>query len=403
MQLMENNKLPHLCSDKECTGCMACVNACNKSALSIVKNEEGFYRCQLDSEKCVGCHLCEKSCPIITPPARFEQKQMKVFAGWHKDDTIRMASSSGGAFTALAEIILSKGGYVAGAVYTEDMDIEHRIISSFDDLAKLRLSKYSQSRIGNLFSEIKALLQVDKYVLFVGTACQAIGLKSYLRKDYDKLICADIICHGVPSINLLHAYLKWIEPKTGKILHVNFRDKQKGWYDNLRVVSNTKGISKSMKGEDDAYWVAFNRNNCLQESCYDCKVQGFPRCSDITLADFWRIGHNIPFGYKDQIEKGISMILVNNPKSQWIVDEAKKNMYLEERTFEEVLGGNKAGLGKNYRPVSRDTIYKDLLSLPFEKFRVKYMKPTMKENLVKIFRERLPFSIIKFIRLKKQK
>lgn len=400
---MENKTLPNLCGDKECTGCLACVNSCNKEALSVIKNEEGFYRWNLDVEKCIGCHLCEKSCPIITPPTRFAQSDIKVFAGWHLDEDIRMQSSSGGAFTALAESILSKGGCVVGAVYTEDMTIEHQIISTYEDISKLRLSKYSQSKIGSVFTDVKSLLQEGRYVLFVGTACQAAGLKSYLRKDYDNLICTDIICHGVPSINFLQAYLKWIEPKTGKIVHVNFRDKQKGWYDNLRVVRNSEGMSKSMKGDDDAYWVAFNRNNCLQESCYDCNAQGFPRCSDITLADFWRIGHQVPFGHKDEIEKGVSMILVNNPKSQWIVEEARKTMYLEERAFDEALVGNKAGLGKNYRPASRDSIYKDLKTMSFEQFRIKYMKPTFKETLVKLFRERLPFSVIKFIRLRKQK
>lgn len=400
---MENKTLPNLCGDKECTGCLACVNSCNKEALSVIKNEEGFYRWNLDVEKCIGCHLCEKSCPIITPPTRFAQSDIKVFAGWHLDEDIRMQSSSGGAFTALAESILSKGGCVVGAVYTEDMTIEHQIISTYEDLSKLRLSKYSQSKIGSVFTDVKSLLQEGRYVLFVGTACQAAGLKSYLRKDYDNLICTDIICHGVPSIDLLQAYLNWIEPKTGKVEHINFRDKQKGWYDNLRVVRNSEGKVSSMKGDDDAYWVAFNRNNCLQECCYDCKTQGFPRCSDITLADFWRIGHNVPFGHKEEIEKGVSMILVNNSKIQWLVDEARKTMYLEERTFDEALGGNKAGLGKNCRPASRDTIYQELRTLSFEQFRLKYMKPTMKENLVKVFRERLPFSVIKYIRLRQQK
>ena len=78
-------------------------------------------------------------------------------------------------------------------------------------------------------------------------------------------------------------------------------------------------------------------------------------------------------------------------------------MYLEERTFDEALAGNKAGLGKNNRPASRDTIYQDLRTLSFEQFRLKYMKPSMKENLVKVFRERLPYSVIKYIRLRKQK
>lgn len=400
---MENKILPQLCGDKECTGCLACVNACNKGALAIVQNDEGYYRPSLDTDKCIGCYLCEKSCPILNAPARNNQEEIKVYAGWHKDENVRMSSSSGGAFTALADVVLENGGCVVAAAYTDDMRIEHTIIRKREDLGKLRLSKYAQSRIGNVLKEVKALLQDDKYVLFVGTACQAAGLKSFLRKDYEKLVCSDIICHGVPSIDLLQAYLKWVEPKTGKVVHVNFRDKQKGWYDNLRVMRNADGKTMSMKGEDDAYWVAFNRNNCLQECCYDCKAQGFPRASDITLADFWQIGHNVPFGHKDEIEKGISMIVVNKLSAQWIVDAAARDMYLEERTYDEAISGNQAGVKSSFRPASRDSFYMDLKTMVFEVFRHKYMKPSSKENLVKAFRERLPFWLIKQIRLKKQK
>ena len=381
---------------------MACVNACNKDALTIRTDGEGFYRWNLDAEKCVGCHMCEKSCPIFTPPARQEMENVRVFAGWHKDDKIRKGSSSGGAFTALAEVVLKKGGIVVGAAYTKDLHIEHTIINNIEDLCKLRLSKYAQSRIGKVLTEVREHLKQGRVVLFVGTACQTAGLKNFLHKEYENLICADIICHGVPSIDLLHSYLTWISPKVGGVKHINFRDKTKGWYDNLRIVTTLAGTQKAMKGNDDAYWVAFNRNNCLQECCYDCKAQDFPRASDITLADFWRIGHQIPFGHKDEIEKGVSMIIVNNPKTQWIVEEAKNTMYLEERTFEEAIGGNKAGFGKNHRPASRNTIYTDLKTMSFEQFRIKYMKPTMKENLVKLFRERLPYFVIKYVRLKKQ-
>lgn len=399
---MENKLLPRLSADNECTGCMACVNACEKGALSIVQNTEGYYRPSLEATICIGCRLCEKSCPIQSPPQRYVQDSVRVYAGWHKNDIIRLSSSSGGAFTALAEVMLEKGGYVAGAVYTDDMHIEHRIINRREDIGKLRLSKYAQSHMGNVMTEVKTLLQGNKHVLFVGTACQTAGLKSYLRKNYDNLVCADIICHGVPSISFLQAYLNWIEPKTGKVKHINFRDKQKGWYDNLRVVQNSEGKYWTMKGNDDAYWVAFSRNVCLQECCYDCKAQGFPRSSDITLADFWRIGQNQPFGHKEDIEKGVSMIVVNNPSAQWIVDAAAKDMYLTERTFDEAISGNQTGVKSSKRPAERDTFYTDLNSVPFETLRQKYMRPTSKEFLVKAFRERLPFGLIKYIRMKKQ-
>ena len=398
-----DKRLPQLCDDQDCTGCMACLTACNKDALLMTTNEEGFYRPLLLTDKCVMCGLCEKCCPILNSPSYHKQEELKVFAALHKKDEIRRNSSSGGAFTVLAEIVLESGGVVFGASYSVDMHIEHISIENKEELPKLRLSKYAQSKIDNILVSVRDYLKKGRQVLFVGTPCQTAGLKTFLRKDYENLICVDFICHGVPSNDLLQVYLKWLEPKMGKAVHVNFRNKQKGWYDNLRVITNIDGISKTIRGDDDAYWIAYSRNICLQECCYYCKSQGFPRCSDISLADFWRIGHKIPFGNKHEIEKGVSMIIVNNPLVQKVIDKARNKMFMEERTLEEAIIGNLSGVKSSVRPITRETFYKDLNIMSFEQFRLKYMKPSLKENLIKVFRERIPFSVIKFIRLSKQK
>ena len=58
------------------------------------------------------------------------------------------------------------------------------------DLNKFMGSKYAQSTIGDSYKQVKDFLDNDRYVLFTGTPCQIEGLKSYLRKDYDKFIYA---------------------------------------------------------------------------------------------------------------------------------------------------------------------------------------------------------------------
>ena len=57
---MMHHSLPQLCSDDTCTGCGACASVCEKEAIQLLPNEEGFYRPQIDSSKCVPCGLCEK-------------------------------------------------------------------------------------------------------------------------------------------------------------------------------------------------------------------------------------------------------------------------------------------------------------------------------------------------------
>lgn len=401
---MESKRLPQLCDDKKCTGCMACINACNADAMTRCSNEEGFYRPKLDADKCVRCGLCEKSCPVLNKPnTHFSSEGLKVYAVWHKDDNIRKNSSSGGAFTALAETVLKKGGVVFGAAYDDDMRIEHVATENIEGLDRLRLSKYAQSRVGNTMRQVRDYLRSGRFVMYVGTPCQVAGLKLFLNKDYENLLTVDIICHGVPSIAFLQKYLEWLGNKYGKVKHINFRDKRKGWYDALRVITTQQNTESVMKGENDNYWVGFSNNNNLQYSCYNCLFQTFPRVSDITIADFWGIGKQFPFGHKEEIEKGISMVVVNNSRKQYFFEEATEKMFVEERNIEEARIGNSTALKESRCPASRATIYQDLQSMDYDSFRKKYLGTTKKQDLVKLFREWLPSGIVKWVRLRSQK
>lgn len=381
---------------------MACVNSCNKSAIVIVQDNEGFYRPQINTDICVNCGLCVKACPVINPPKE-TYKPSTVYAAWHLNECVRNESSSGGAFSALAETILEQGGIVCGAAYVDGITIQHCIIEQKEDLYKLRLSKYAQSQIGLVFKEIKRELINGRKVLFCGTPCQAAGIRKYLVKDYENLVICDFICHGTPSIKMLQKWVQWIEKRYGEITHLNFRSKIKGWYDALRVATLKNGKKVVMRGKNDAYWVGFSSNNNLQESCYNCQFVGIERNSDITIADFWGIGKQIPFGNIDEIEKGISCIIINSSKGNNIVEESKNKMATLERTIEEVLQGNQTMLKPCKRPDSRNSIYADIESLNYEEFRQKYLSPSRKMKLVKIWREYVPSSIVKRIRTRDQK
>ncbi len=402
---MMSHKLPRLCEDDICTGCGACTSICEKEALRLVPSEEGFYRPLIDENKCISCGLCEKVCPVLTNSKESIPltNNRTVYAAWHKDEKVRAESSSGGAFSALAETILEKGGIVCGAAYANDMSVSHICIEQKADLSKLRLSKYVQSYIGNAFREIKEYAKQGRTILFCGTPCQAAGLRSFLRKDYPNIICCDFICHGVPSPLMYKKYLEWIEGKYGKISHINFRHKKKGWYDALRMITLLSGNKYFLRNNNDAYWLAFNDNKNLQMACYDCHYLGFPRKTDITIADFWGIGRSIPFGHIDEIEKGVSLLIGNSDKGKTLINQSKDKMECFERTIEEAINRNQAGVRSSELPESRKNFYQDLNQLSFDEMRYKYMVPNMKTRLVKVFREYMPFWLIKSIRMKGQK
>lgn len=396
---------PKLCDDDICTGCSACVNICAFGALTIGTNGEGFYRPKLDTNKCIGCQKCLKSCPVISKPNLVNKNGScsKVWAAWHKNASIRKNSSSGGAFSALASMVLRNGGLVVGAAYNEHLEVCHIIVDDESELYRLRQSKYVQSNMGLCMRDVRKLLNKGKMVMFVGTPCQCAGMRKVIGKDNENLLLVDFICHGVPSATMLNKWIQWLRNTVGMITNIEFRNKCKGWYDAVRVVTLQSGKKKILKGKNDSYWVGFNNNNNnLQFSCYDCQFLGLPRLSDITIADFWGIGHHISFGHKTEIENGVSMVIANHSRAVEFVEKCD-DLEKFERTIEEVTKRNQAALHSCVMPKSRKTFYTDLEKLPFNEFIDNYLIPDNKTKLVKIWREYLPSWLIRSVRTLKQK
>ncbi len=86
--------------------------------------------------------------------------------------------------------------------------VRHIGVERIHELGKLQGSKYVQSQMGSIYLEVKEKLNRGKIVYFSGTPCQVDGLIAFLGKEYDNLICQDIICHGVPSPKIWKQYLK---------------------------------------------------------------------------------------------------------------------------------------------------------------------------------------------------
>ena len=72
------------------------------------------------------------------------------------------------------------------------------MISSKDELYKLRGSKYVRSDSGNIFNVVREKLDGGNYVLFSGTPCQVVALYNVLGKDYEKLITVDLFVRVFP-------------------------------------------------------------------------------------------------------------------------------------------------------------------------------------------------------------
>lgn len=327
--------MPTLATIEQCTGCSACSNVCTKNAITMKENDEGFLYPIIDSSRCINCGICEKICPI-THPTALENNNPFVYAFWSKKD--RTISSSGGAFSAFARLILHRGGIVFGAVYDDFLSLHHTSTESIEGLKPMRGSKYIQSRIDYIFKDIRIALQKKRWVLFCGTPCQVAGLQSFLRKDYETLITLDLACHGVPSNKIFQSYIKKLYKKYSitSIKQFEFR-RMKGWgFAPSFIDDNNK--RHRLFGVDALYMEAFNASALFRKSCYNCPYSSIPRIGDCTIADFWGIGR---YGqtFKHDVMQGVSLVLVNTTKGERAFKELN-DVFYEQRTLEEALKEN---------------------------------------------------------------
>ena len=229
-----------------CCGCTACANKCPRNAIKMVEDDKGFLYPYIDRKKCINCGLCDKVCPIINK--RKTENYPKAYAAINKDEKIRLNSSSGGIFSALANYILEEQGIIFGAAFSDDFLVKHIMIDNKDDLYKLRTSKYLQSSLGDIYKEVEKKLNEGKKVLFTGTSCQINGLYGYLNKIYENLYTQDIICHGVPSPKVWKNYLKYRQEKDLESpTKINFREKTIGWIKKLEKYLPSDACDKLMK------------------------------------------------------------------------------------------------------------------------------------------------------------
>ena len=188
------------------------------------EDEEGFLYPLVDFDKCIDCHLCEKTCPCLNQEE--SQEPLSCYAAKNTDEEIRKQSSSGGIFTAIAERLIAEGGVVFGACFDNNWQVFHTCVETKQGLAAFRGSKYVQSQIGETFKQTESFLKEGRKVLFSGTPCQISGLNHYLRKEHNNLLTIEVVCHGVPSPKIWREYLESLNLMN--IGHISHKDKSTG-------------------------------------------------------------------------------------------------------------------------------------------------------------------------------
>lgn len=312
---------------EQCVICGNCSNVCPVSAISFSNDEKMFLYPSIDMDKCIKCNKCESVCPTLNPLP--QNKAFESYAVKHKNKQVRINSSSGGLFSALAQAVITDGGYVCGAAFDDDFYVRHIIVDKLEDIALLRGSKYVQSDLDNCFFEIYKLLSESKTVLFSGCPCQCSALKVYLnqKKYTGNLFIIDFICHGILSRTLFQEYLFDLQSKKkSPVKEFNFRSKQYGWIDSGPTISFESGKRCTWPLYEDTYMQGYFQGLCMRESCYTCQYKNFHSGSDLTMGDFWGAETLIPKFY-DNI--GVSLCCIQTEKGSRLFNQAKKELEVE--------------------------------------------------------------------------
>ena len=360
---------------KSCCGCHGCEQICPSGAIKFVEDTEGFVYPQVN-ESCIECGKCEAVCPIISGPRRYTAD--KGFAAFLKDKSALNRSSSGGVFAAAAKTILECGGMVIGCGEAVVGHPKHIVVTNEEDLKLLQGSKYVQSDISGMYTQIEDQLKTGRLVLFSGTPCQVAGLRKYVG-EHDNLYTVDLICHGVPSRKMYKSYLKWLEKKTGaQVEHFRFRSKDKHDWSLTYQVLFREG-EKVKKQEKIAtlspYYHQFLCGMTYRESCYTCGFACPERCGDLTIGDFWGIEQVMPEFYN---LNGVSAVLVNSPQGCQLWSAMQEKLMTKEVPVHQIVAHNGQLNHPTKRPTERNAIYECLNQKGYDTVAKIFIDPKMK-------------------------
>lgn len=372
------------------------MNVCPKGAIEMREDSAGFKFPHIDTSKCIECGLCLKVCKFENPELVYPRA---AYICQLKDENTLLLSTSGGAFRAMAEKIIERGGVVFGCAYTENEGglVPTTIaVDNIEELPKLSGSKYVQSEMGFAYKKAKGFLDKGRLVLFSGTPCHISGLYSYLGKSYDNVYTTDLICHGVPNLKMFQSELSRIEKKyKSAVKSFCFRDKRivGGTWSTFMCsfkLGNGKSYCKSY--ENIAYFDLFLKGGDItRDSCSKCPYARQERVSDIIIGDAWgaEIAHpdfEKSRGGDFNFKNGLSLVSVNTDKG--------------EKLFSELCS-----LKDKLVDYSGMVKFNPQLGFPMRQSpnRVKYMRAFEKSGISGLYSERLKIEWLPMLRRKIRK
>lgn len=373
-----------LVSYKQCFACHACSGICPQNAIDYIY-KDGFSYPQINQELCIDCGACGTVCPALDVNNRIKNKPM-LYSYQHLQSNVIKESSSGGAFTAISDTIIERGGAVAGAILDKNNMAVHTIVTSKQARDGMRGAKYVQSELKeDIYKEVVRLLKEKKQVLFSGTPCQVEAIRKYCnarKVECEGLVLCALVCHGASSPDVWKRYISsFVEEHQAKDVVVNFRNKKNGWRQNK--ITATVGKKEF---DLDEYSSLYFSLLCNRESCFTCPFTTVYRNCDITIGDFWSINN---FDTSISEEEGVSMILVHTRKGEKLVEHCKNWGSLKRYDYDPQVGLQPA-LNKPYtKPIEYPAFWKDYKTKSWSFLVKKYTSTSFCQRVRRFIRRKI--------------
>ncbi len=363
-----------VCQEKQCAGCMACVDSCPVNAIAVV-DYVNYYNAEIDENKCIHCNLCHRICQKNNVP---EKKDPIYWAqGWSNDTCVRNRSSSGGFAYEIMKAFLKIGGCVCSCRF-DNGAFTFAFTEKEDEIKLFSGSKYVKSNPKGIYRAIKEKLKNGEKVLFLGLPCQVASLINCVGVNSD-LYTVDLICHGTPSPKVLEAFLNSNNVELRNVNNISFRSDGRGYS------VSTDGSFFSVPGIRDYYSLLFMQCSIFTDNCYNCEYASTKRISDITIGDAW--GSELPAEMRRggvslalcQTEKGKELLELSNvtrldidlklaqDNNPQLVEPASRSLKSDE-LLEGVNNG--AEYNKLIRRIYPDRYYKDLAKKILKKMKL---------------------------------
>ncbi len=324
--LVKNEK--DLKSEKNCTGCMACVAVCPKEAISTTYSEFGYRIPVVDNSKCVQCGLCAKVCRVTLTKPVFSTSD--TYIAYNTNDDMRLQSASGGVFSSLAKSFIEQGGVVAGSNLSfenGEVTIKHIVVDNENDMILLLGSKYVESDCSFVYHAIEDHLKKGIAVLFCGTSCQVKALYRYMEIRHistNALYTIDLICHGVPGIKLLREYLDETGLKLDNNADLKFRQKNNGVISYQFSGKTDNSGNMNIPASHSSYYDLFLHADSYRDQCYQCEYANDNKPGDITIGDYFEARQDYPELFKTggilSDSDYLNCLLVNSIKGQELLN-----------------------------------------------------------------------------------